>query len=79
MKTVYITVGEHPTSDYPFAVCVLDDDPDARIKRYQDHMCRSLQDARLFANGMCAASRFAGQPGEWSINPVVDPRLQFRD
>lgn len=78
MKRVYITFAERPTAEYPLAVVLLDDAPGAQVPRSQDHSCRSMQEARLFANGMCAGGRWAGQD-DWPVNPEVDPRLRFRD
>lgn len=78
MYQVLITFAETPKpgfkalADYPLAVVVIT--PDG--VRHQDHLVRSVRDGRLFANGICAGSRYAKDSNQWPVNPTLDERLK---
>lgn len=76
MKTVLITFAASPTKDYPLAVVVLDPESNWPLGRGQEHLCRSLRDARLYANGICAGAHIAKREDRtWPVNPTLDERL----
>jgi hypothetical protein len=68
MKEVLITFADRASPDYPLAVIIVTDG-----KRGQETTCRSMREARIYANGVCFGGRAAGM--DWPINPVIDPRL----
>lgn len=69
MIEVLITFASSPSADYPLAVTVVRDG-----ERGQETTCRSLREARIYANGICAGGREAFAK-DWPINPIVDNRL----
>ncbi|WLR90966.1 hypothetical protein [Shinella zoogloeoides] len=77
MKTVLITFAEKPCKDYPLAVVVIDPDKNwPAPQRGQEHLVRSMRDARLYANGLCAGAHIASAYDRtWPVNPTVDERL----
>lgn len=77
MKTVLITFAENPTKDYPLAVVICDPSNSHWPRgRSQEHLCRSLRDARILGNGICMGAHRAA-PGDhsWPVNPTLDERL----
>lgn len=76
MKTVLITFAEKPTKDYPLAVVIIDPASNWPLHRSQEHLCRSLRDARILGNGICmGAHRAAAHDQTWPVNPTLDDRL----
>lgn len=67
--------GFPPNPDYPLAVVVIT--PEG--VRHQENLVRSVRDGRLFANGICAGSRYAADSRQWPVNPELDERLKDVD
>lgn len=71
MIEVLITFAERADANYPLAVVIIKDG-----KRGQETTCKSIREARIYANGVCAGGRAAGAGlPDWPINPTVDSRL----
>ncbi|NKL08408.1 hypothetical protein GFL39_26420 [Rhizobium leguminosarum bv. viciae] len=76
MKTVLITFAERPIKDYPLAVVVIDPESRWPLHRGQEHLVRSLRDARIYANGLCSGAHIAAPSDRtWPVNPTLDERL----
>jgi hypothetical protein len=77
---VIVTIGfAAPARDgstdpaYPLAVHVTQGD---RVV-HQPTACRTLREARIYANGLCFGAMLAApRDVRWPVNPVLDPRLE---
>ena len=70
-KQVLVTLADHPSKTHRFAVVVIDEQGEPG----QEVLCRSLRDARIYANGLCHGAMLAHgfeSKSPWPVNPTVD-------